>query len=69
MRQKALDYVVMEKVLGDQVYVSDKEVANFYDQFRDQCRRPETVDFRAIALPGEKDAQAALAQMRNGRTL
>jgi len=68
MRQKALDYVLMEKVLGDQVYVSDKEVAGFYEQFRDQYRRPESVEYRVIMLPTEKDAQAALAQIRSGRT-
>jgi len=68
MRQKAYDYVLIEKVLGDQVYVSDKEVAAFYNQFRDRYRRTESVDFRVLVQPTEKDAQAALAQMRSGRT-
>jgi len=68
LRQKAYDAVMMEKVLGDQVYVSDKEVAAFFDQYRDQYRRPEAVDFRVIVLPTEKDAQAALSQIRSGRT-
>jgi foldase protein PrsA len=67
LRQKAADYALMEKVLGDQVYVSDKEVAAFFDQYRDQYRRPEGVDFRVIVLPTEKDAQAALSQIRGGR--
>ena len=68
LRQKAYGAVMMEKALGDQVYVSDKEVAAFFDQYRDQYRRPEAVDFRVIILPTEKDAQAALTQIRGGRT-
>jgi parvulin-like peptidyl-prolyl isomerase len=68
LRQKARDYVLIEKALGDQVYVSDKEVAGFYQQFQDQYKRPESVEFRVIMLPTEKDAQAALAQIRSGRT-
>ena len=67
LREKARDYVLMEKVLGDQIYVSDKEVERFYDQYRDQYRRPESVDFRVISLAGEKEAQAALDQLRKGR--
>lgn len=68
MRQKARDYVLMEKVLGDQVYVSDKEVTAFFDQYRDQYRRPESVDFRVIVLPTEKDAQSARNQISSGRS-
>jgi len=67
LRDKARDYVLVEKVLGDQVYVSDKEVERFYEQFREQYRRPEAVAFRIVSLPSEKDAQAALTQLRSGR--
>jgi len=68
LRDKARDYVLIEKVLGDQVYVSDKDVESFYNQYRDQYLRPESVDFRAISLPTEKEAQAALVQIRSGKS-
>ncbi len=68
LREKARAYVLMEKLLGEQVYVSDREVEALYNQFRELYRKPEAVDFRVISVPNEKQAQAALAELRGGRS-
>ena len=68
LREKAADYVLMQKVLGDQVYVSDKEVERLYTTYREQYRLPEAVTFRAIGVETEQQAKALLVALRSGRS-
>ena len=66
-RSKARDYALMEKVLADRVYVSDREVESFYQSNRQAYRRPETAAYRVIAYTSEAAADAAVQQLRQGR--
>jgi len=68
LREKARGYLLMEKVLSDQVYISDRDVERFFNQYRDFYRRGDTVSFRIISVPTEKAAQDALAALRAGRS-
>jgi foldase protein PrsA len=63
LRAKARAYGLMQKVLGGQVYVSDREVADFYQRYHDQYLRPASVQFRLISVGTEKEANAALVQL------
>jgi len=65
---KARDYALMEKVLAERVYVSDREVEDFYQRNRQAYRRPESVAYRAVGYPSEDAAKAALEQLRRGRS-
>lgn len=67
LREQARRYLLMEKVLADRVYVSDRDVERFYQQFRDFYRRPESAHFRIVSLLTEQAAQEALAKLRAGR--
>lgn len=67
LRAKARQYALMEKVLSDQVYVSDSEIEQHYRQRQDLYRRNETVAFRTMAFASEDDANQALSQIRQGR--
>lgn len=64
---KVREYLLIEKVVGDSVHVSDAEVRAFYNRFQDAYRRPAMVSYRAMAFPSEAQAQAALAELRKGR--
>jgi foldase protein PrsA len=66
--QKAADYALIERVLGDQVYVSENDVEAFYSRFQNAYRRAETVTFRAMRLSGEQAARAALEELKRGRS-
>jgi len=66
-REMARDYVYMEKVFGDAVYVSDDEVKAAYNQYPDQYRVPETVSFRVMTFRSEAAGQAAKAELTKGK--
>lgn len=66
--EKAADFALIEKVLGDQVYVSESDVEGFYRRFQNAYRRAETVTFRAMRLSGEQAARAALDEIKGGRS-
>ncbi len=66
-QDKVREYVLIEKMLSDQVYVSDSEVEAFYTQYRDAYRRPDSVWYRAMTFPTEAAAQAALGELRKGK--
>jgi len=66
-QDKVREYVLIEKVLSDQVFVSDSEVQAFYTQYRDAYRRPDSVWYRAMTFPTEAAAQAALGELRKGK--
>ncbi len=65
---KVRDYVLIEKLLADRVHVSDREVADFYNRFRQAYYRPASVSFRAMSFTSEAAAQAALAELRKGKS-
>ena len=64
----ARDYVLMEKVLSDMVYVSDQEVARWYNANSTLYSRAESVSFRVIRVTSEQAAQETLQQLRQGRS-
>jgi foldase protein PrsA len=65
---KARSYVLMEKVLADQVHVSDREVEVLYRQNQAAYRRNESVQFRVMAFTDKASAEVALAAVRGGRS-
>jgi foldase protein PrsA len=67
-RETARDYVYVEKVLGDAVYVSDDEVQRAYTQFQESYRRPESASLRLMTFGTEAAAQAAKAELVKGRS-
>ena len=67
-QEKVREYVLIEKLLSDQVFVSDSEVEAFYTQYRDAYRRPESVWYRAMTFPTEAAAQAVLGELRKGKS-
>ena len=64
---KARSYVLMEKVLSDQVYVDDREIDRYYRLNQESYRRQEMVTFRAMRFLDKASAEAALAAVRQGR--
>jgi foldase protein PrsA len=62
----ARDYVYIEKMFGDQVYVSDDEAAASFDQSKGLYQTPETASYRAMEFADQAAAQAALAELRKG---
>lgn len=67
-RQQAREYLLLTKVLGDRVYVSDAEVGRFYREFGDVLySRGERVAFRIISFNTEDAARAALQEMSRGK--
>jgi parvulin-like peptidyl-prolyl isomerase len=58
---KARAYVLMEKVLADQVHVSDREIEVLYRQNQAAYRRNESVQFRVMAFTDKDGAEIALA--------
>lgn len=67
-REQAQEYLLLEKVLSDRVYVSDREVERFYNEFRQYYYRRERVDFRLMSFEREDRARAALEELRKGRS-
>jgi len=65
---KARSYVLMEKVLADRVNVSDSEVKAQYSQNIAAYRKNESVQFRTMAFPDKARAEAALAEVRGGKS-
>ena len=65
---KARSYVLMGKVLSDQVYVDDREIDRYYRLNQETYRRQEMVTFRAMRFLDEASAEAALAAVRQGRS-
>ena len=63
LRAKARYSVLVEKFLAEQVYVSDKEIEQYYQLRRDAYRRGEGVWFRIISFPTEQAAKAALGEL------
>ena len=67
LQDKARYYALMEKVLSDQVYVSDREIERFYELRRDSYRQQEMVGFRMMSFATEEAAKEALAELRKGK--
>ncbi|MFB3881347.1 MAG: peptidyl-prolyl cis-trans isomerase [Armatimonadota bacterium] len=67
-RDKARAYALMRKVLADQVYVSDREVEAHYKRNQEMYRRGETIAFRLMSFPDKAGADAALAEVRKGKS-
>jgi parvulin-like peptidyl-prolyl isomerase len=67
LRAKARDYALLEKVFADQVYVSDQDVERVYSRNPQAYRVPESVEFRALSFRTNRDAEAALREIRKGR--
>lgn len=65
---KARSYVLMGKVLSDQVYVDDREIDRYYRLNQEAYRRQEMVGFRAMRFLDKASAEAALAAVRQGRS-
>ncbi len=65
---KARSYVLMEKVLSDQVYVDDREIESLYRVNQERYRRQEMVAFRGMRFLDKASAEAALAAVREGRS-
>jgi foldase protein PrsA len=65
---KARAYALMGKVLADQVYVSDREVEAHYKRSQEMYRRGETVAFRLMSFADRAAAEAALAEVRKGKS-
>ena len=68
LRSKARAYVLMEKVLFEQVYVDDREIERSYRLNQQAYRRNETVGYRAMRFLDKQSAEAALAEIRKGRS-
>jgi len=64
----ARDYMLMEKVLSEMVYVSDQEVERWYNANAALYSRQESVSFRIIRVNSEQAAQETLQQLRQGRS-
>jgi parvulin-like peptidyl-prolyl isomerase len=58
----------MRKVLADQVYVSDREIEAFYRRNQELYRRTETVAYRLMAFQDKATAEAALAEVKRGKS-
>lgn len=65
---KARSYVLMEKVLADRVRVSDDEVKAQYRQNMAAYRKNQSVEFRVMAFIDKASAEAALAEVRGGKS-
>lgn len=65
---KARAYALMKKVLADQVYLSDAEIEAFYRRNQELYRRMETVEYRLMAFRDKAAAEAALAEVKKGRS-
>ena len=65
---KARAYALMRKVLADQVYVSDREIEAFYRRNQELYRRTETVAYRLMAFQDKATAEAALAEVKRGKS-
>ncbi len=68
LRSKARAYVLMEKVLFEQVYIDDREIERFYRLNQQAYRRSETVGYRVMRFLDKQSAEAALAAIRKGRS-
>jgi foldase protein PrsA len=68
LHSKARAYVLMEKVLFEQVHVDDREIERFYRLNQQAYRRNETVGYRIMRFLDKQSAEAALAEIRKGRS-
>jgi foldase protein PrsA len=68
-RQSVRNYVLMEKVLSDSVYVGDKEIQDTYNQYRASLfTRPETAAYRVISFSSQAAAAAAKQLLTQGKS-
>ena len=64
---KARSYALLEKVLADQVYVSDREVEADYKRNQAMYRSAERVAFKVMRFADKQSAEAALEAVRKGK--
>lgn len=68
-RQSVRNFVYVEKVLSDSVYVGDKEVQDTYDQYsKTLFVRPETAAYRVITFSTQAAAVAAKQLLVQGKS-
>ncbi|MCD6360517.1 MAG: peptidylprolyl isomerase [Armatimonadetes bacterium] len=58
--------LLLEKMVKDQVQVTDQQVAEMWERSKDKWRRPEKMHVRHICVPTEEEAKQILEQLRNG---
>lgn len=62
--------LLMEKVLRQTVYsqikISDKEIADYYDEYREEFDRPEQVRARQIVVNSKEEGERVLGLLRQG---
>lgn len=68
LRAKAHFHVLMEKVLSEQIYVDDREIEQAYRLNRELYSRGELLVFRLMRFVNRASADAALAEIRKGRS-
>jgi foldase protein PrsA len=68
LRAKARFQVLMEKVLSEQIYVDDREIERAYRLNRELYSRGELLAFRIMRFLDKASADAALAEIRKGRS-
>jgi len=68
LRHKARYSVLVDKVLADQVHITDREISQHYQVNRNAFRRGEVVGLRLLSFPSEQAANAALGELRKGRS-
>ena len=65
---KARSYTLLEKVLAEQVYVSDREIEAYFKRNQALYRRAETVGFRVMRFADKPSAEAAVEAVRKGKS-
>jgi parvulin-like peptidyl-prolyl isomerase len=68
LRLKGRYYMLVERLLGEQVHVSEREIEQYYLPRQEGYRRAEGVGLRIISFPAEEAAKGALEQLRQGRS-
>lgn len=58
--------LLMEKLLGSKIEVSDKEVQKYFDENKEQFGQPEQVKAKQIVVESEEDAKKAHERLKNG---
>jgi foldase protein PrsA len=67
-RQQAREYLLLAKTLADRVYVADRDVEQFYNQYQDSLyTRRESVEFRIMTFQTEAAAMATKRELAQGR--
>jgi parvulin-like peptidyl-prolyl isomerase len=68
LRQKARYSVLVDKVLAEQVHITDREITQHYQRNQNAFRRGEVVGLRLISFPSEEATESALGELRKGRS-